>query len=302
MAVPVIDFSGFTAGSVADRNAVAADVRRAAEQVGFMTLTGAAMSAELLDQAFAASRAFFAWPLADKNRLRYRSTQLNHGYVAQGQEALDPARPTDLKESFTMRNVTGNRVRTELWPDPSFQETALAFFQQAQRVAADVLAAFAIGFGLPATFFSQHHTGENQTLRFLHYPPVAGDLQPAQLGAGAHSDYGSVTLLWQGDQVGGLEVLAKNGSWQPVTPVPGAVVVNIGDLLERWTNGVLRSTRHRVQPRVDGRERYSIAFFCDPDSATEVVTLPACVSGERPDRYPPVQAGEYIRQRLNATY
>jgi isopenicillin N synthase-like dioxygenase len=154
--------------------------------------------------------------------------------------------------------------------------------------------------GLPANFFAQRHRGENVTLRFLHYPAGLVPRSDAQLGAGAHTDYGSITLLFQ-DEIGGLEVLGADGAWQPAAPVPDAALINTGDLMEHWTNGLFRSTLHRVRPISGSRDRYSIALFVDPDAAVEIECVESCVGPERPARYPPTTAGEHIRRKIAAT-
>ena len=122
----------------------------------------------------------------------------------------------------------------------------------------------------------------------------------AQLGAGAHTDYGSITLLFQ-DEVGGLELLRADRTWQQAPPVRGAAVINTGDLMERWTNGRFRSTVHRVRPISGSQDRYSIALFVDPDAAVEVECFQSCISAERPARYPRITAGEHIRRKIAAT-
>ena len=156
--------------------------------------------------------------------------------------------------------------------------------------------------GAPAAYFTRLHSGEAVSLRLLCYPPVnAANLQPGQLGAGAHTDYGFLTLLFQ-DNVGGLQVQDKTGAWIDVPPIPGAIVVNSGDLLERWTNRRYRSTLHRVVPSDATRTRYSIAMFIDPDPDAEVSVLPSCVDNARPALFPPITAGAHLQSKLEASH
>ena len=151
-------------------------------------------------------------------------------------------------------------------------------------------------------FFTASHSGENVSLRLLHYPATnSADLQPDQLGAGEHTDYGLLTLLFQ-HEVGGLEVLDQNDAWLPIAFEPNLIIVNSGDLLERWTNGHYRSTRHRVQPQTDGTDRLSVALFVDPDSDVRVTPLASCVDASRPARFPPTTAGEHIQAKINASH
>ncbi len=184
--------------------------------------------------------------------------------------------------------------------DASFRETAVGFYKASLAAAYRVLEIMAACLQLPADFFATRHTGQNVTLRFLHYP---ANLVPrgAQLGAGAHTDYGSITLLFQED-VAGLEVCGVDGNWRRAPLVPGCALVNTGDLMQRWTNDRFRSTLHRVLPIEGPRDRYSIALFVDPDTAVNVECLDSCVARDHPARYPPITAGEHIRRKIAATH
>jgi isopenicillin N synthase-like dioxygenase len=164
-----------------------------------------------------------------------------------------------------------------------------------------LLALLAASLELPEDFFVSRHGGENVTLRFLHYPSNLNARTKSQIGAGAHTDYGSITLLFQ-DDVGGLELRDASDAWQDAPPIPGAVVVNAGDLMERWTNGRYRSTLHRVKRITGAADRYAIAMFVDPDSDVLVQCLPSCRSASEPARFPPITAGEHVRQKLAASH
>ena len=296
--IPVFDLRALEGDA---RMAMVRDIRRAAEEVGFFGVTHTGVPPTAVDGAFAAARRFFDLPRWHKEAWRYRSTELNHGWVSAGQEALDPSKPADRKESFTMRNVARTIARAELWPDAPFRDAAYALYRDAQSLSQRLLIALAEGLALPANWFLPAHTGENQTLRLLHYPYEETPVAEGQLGAGAHTDYGSITLLWQ-DAAGGLEVMGRDGAWLAVAPRPETVIVNIGDLMQRWTNDVLRSTLHRVQPRTDGSDRYSIAFFCDPDDNAEICVAPTCIAPGEVARYPSIRAGDHISAKLSATY
>lgn len=300
--IPVIDFGPFHYGDTAARAAVAAKIHDAAQNVGFMYLQNEGIPGDLVERAFKRSREFFANPEEIKLRFPFLGPAANHGYGAFRSESLHPGMPGDLKETFTMRNVAQTTLHDHLWPGTGFRDTALEMFGACQAASVRVLRAIALALGMPEDFFALRHTGENQTLRYLHYPLVMQREAAGQLGAGAHTDYGSITLLFQ-DEAGGLEVRDVQDRWVEALPIPGTIVVNTGDLLARWTNDVFRSTLHRVRPRVgaEASERYAIAFFCDPDSATEVACLPTCSGRNNPPRYPPVTAGEHIRQKINAS-
>ena len=187
------------------------------------------------------------------------------------------------------------------WPDDAFRDACTAFYSACRRTAAEVMRAFALALDVPADFFDSRHTGRTQTLRLLHYPPSRAR-RANQLGAGAHTDYGTLTLLFQDDS-GGLEVRDTGGRWVAATPMAGTVVVNTGDLLARWTNDRYRSTPHRVQvrPAAAARGRQSIAFFSDPDPDVLVETIESCRDPDGGSRYEPITAGAFIDGRIAAS-
>jgi len=295
--IPLIDCGSMQAH--ATLAALGQTLCAAAQDSGFMRLRNTGLDAALLRRAFASSKRFFALPEARKGALRYRDIQRNHGYVAIGQEALDPLAAVDRKESFTMRDALRSSRDATAWPDAAIRDDALALFTAARTLAEGLLGAIGQALGLQPGYFAQRYQGENKTLRFLHYPPQhGGDLAA---GAGAHTDYGSLTLLWQ-DGNPGLEVRAADGAWLPVPADPDAVVVNIGDLLEHWSNGRFRSTLHRVRPLQPQHSRYAIAFFSDPDDAVLVAPLLVCVPTGKAPRFAPITAGDHIRTKLAASY
>ncbi|NEQ28834.1 MAG: isopenicillin N synthase family oxygenase, partial [Microcoleus sp. SIO2G3] len=187
------------------------------------------------------------------------------------------------------------------WPDqpPQFRSIALEFFAACAQTADAVLTAMAIALQLPPNFFTVRHCDRAHTLRLLHYPPHS------DTGAAAHTDYGSITLLFQ-DDMAGLEVQTVAGEWLAVPPVSNSVLVNLGDLIQRWTNDEYRSTLHRVR-LVAGADRYSIAYFCNPNSEVEIACLPlsdpkGLPKRTRPARYAPISASAYLLSRLQETY
>ena len=222
----------------------------------------------------------------------------------------------DLKESFEIGREF-EEGHPNRWPDhldfegAEFKMTMYGFFERCKEVHAVLMRGIALGMGLEADFFDGHVTTGDNTLRLLHYPPVApgGFAGGKRVRAGAHSDYGSVTLLFQ-DRRGGLQV-ERPGGWVDVEPMDGTIVVNAGDLLARWSNDLIRSTMHRVvQPPFKGKEteqghpaRYSVAYFCNPDFDKWIEALPGTWEGERGGKkYDGINSGEYLFQRLSATY
>ncbi|MEA5447649.1 2-oxoglutarate and iron-dependent oxygenase domain-containing protein [Leptolyngbya sp. CCNP1308] len=321
--IPVIDFSPFWASDPAGKAQVAADIYRACHGVGFLYLTHHGIPQAAIEGVFARSQQFFALPLAEKQAIAWASEVSNRGYIGLERERLDETQPGDLKEAFNLgREVSAEEANRlgippvqNLWPagQADFRTTLTDFFNACATAAARLFRAFALALEMPEDFLLNRHTTRNYTLRLLHYPPLNSLPKPGQIRAGAHSDYGTLTLLFQ-DDVGGLEVLSTQGEWISAPAIPGAVLINTGDLTERWSNGVFRSTQHRVGlPQVDkaGRDgpagpvlnhRYSIAFFCEPDSEALITCLPTCQGPNNPPKHPPITAGDYLLSRLQATY
>jgi isopenicillin N synthase-like dioxygenase len=190
---------------------------------------------------------------------------------------------------------------TNLWPDlPGFRDTMLAYFDACHRLGLLLHRAFAQDLGLAPDFFDDKLDRPMAVLRLLHYPPAPERAEAGQLGAGEHTDYGCVTLLAT-DGVGGLEVRTRGGDWVPAPHVPGTFVCNIGDCLMRWTNDIYVSTPHRVVSPA-GRERFSVAFFLDPNPDAEIACLPGCAMPDRPARYSPIRGDAFLRARLSPTY
>lgn len=306
--LPVIDFRPFLEGSAEGRLAVAREMRQASADWGFFCLANCGMPSGLLDQAFRMSEEFFALPDTVKESVAWQNAESNRGYVGIQRERLDPDRPGDLKEAFNMAPESPNSgPHRNLWPQgmPRFRQVMEAFLEACIETSGQVLEAFAVALEQPADFFAEAHSRNHHTLRLLHYPPLPQGYTPVagESRAGAHTDYGSITLLFQ-DEVGGLEVRTRKGEWIRATPIPGTVVVNTGDLMHRWTNHVFCSTPHRVSvpPECAHRDRYSIAFFCHPNMDATIRCIDTCVSEEEPARYPPITAGQHLKERLTTTY
>lgn len=278
-----------------------AQVREALSEFGFMYVRGHGISPTVLQQALEASRHFFAQPAAVRSRFAYSHTDLeaNFGFHGLQGERLDPSSPPDLKESFSMRNALAV-TQPGRWPSEQFRVTALAIYEASLLASYRILRIMAAGLNLPQEFFTKRHQGQNVTLRYLHYPAGHPVSSAAQFGAGAHTDYGSITLLYQ-DEVGGLEVRGTDGCWHSAPAVPDALLVNTGDLMQRWTNDRFRSTVHRVRPIGGLADRYSIAFFVDPDTNVRVECIESCKSEHRPPRYSAVTAGEHVQARISAS-
>jgi isopenicillin N synthase-like dioxygenase len=306
VAIPVVDIRGLADPDPAVRRTTAGELGRACEDVGFLSVVGHGVPHPVIDGAFAAARRFFAQPLERKAVTTLTDGVLNRGYDGIASQQLDPdAAGADLKEVWDVGLdlpwdhplvVAGTPMHgPNPWPEdmPWFRAPVEAFYDAARALTERLLAGMALALGLDEGAFAPFHQVPIATMRLLHYPPRPVEPVEGVLGAGAHTDWGAVTVLAQ-DDVGGLQVLDRDATtWVDVPPVPGAFVVNIGDLMARWTNDRYRSTVHRVVPP-DGRDRFSVVFFMDLDHHATIEVLPTCVpAGEQP-RYGPTTAGEHL--------
>ncbi|MFK7913217.1 MAG: isopenicillin N synthase family dioxygenase [Pseudomonadales bacterium] len=302
MSITVIDFRSYDAANPATVAALADQLDGALQSHGFVALTNVGVSKALRQSAYDTAAAFFAQSPSAKAAFGYRDASANFGYQGPQVEALDPSAPADLKETFTMRDLPSHRDEAALWPSPAFAAVSAELFDACYAGAQAVLHVFAHALGVPDDFFASRHHGENTTLRYLYYPSGAVEqVQTGQMGAGAHTDYGSITLLFQ-DTVGGLQLQQDDGEWLDVPAIEDTVLLNTGDLMAHWSNDRYPSTMHRVAPQTGGQNRQSIAFFVDPDSSVAVQCLDRCVDQSRPARYAPTTAGEHIQRKILATH
>ncbi len=313
--IPVIDFRGFLAGSPAERKEVARRIGEACRNIGFFYLVNHGVPQHVIDRAFAEARRFFALPLERKREIAIEKSPCHRGYFGMGGENLDPRKQRyagDLKEGIKIgRDLPPDhplvRAGTPLhgpdqWPSglPGWREAMQSCYDALVGLGREIMHAFALALGLPETYFDRWLTGPMATLGPLHYPPQQGPISEERLGAGAHTDFGCLTILAQ-DPVGGLQVRNSAGQWIDAPYIPGSFVVNIGDMMERWTNGIFSSTRHRVI-NTSGRDRYSLPFFFDPDFDADLTCLKTCQGPDRPPRYPPTTGGQHLLDMINATF
>ena len=309
-AIPVIDIAPLVDGSPQQARDVAKALGTACREVGFFYVSGHGVPAALVKRVFATSAAFFTGPASVRDAVSFDGPGSNRGYIRLGGETLDPGKPPDVKEAFNIglelapddpELVAGAAFRAaNHWPDmPDFRDTMLDYFDQVWRLGRDLHRGFALDLGLDPDFFESKLDRPIATLRLLHYPPSEKPLSGGQLGAGVHTDYGNVTLLAT-DTVGGLMVQDRSGRWLDAPVIPGTFVCNIGDCLMRWSNDVYVSTPHKVVN--PGRDRYSVAFFLDPNPDAVVACLPTCTSPGRPAKYAPISGADFLRSRLEPTY
>lgn len=319
-AVPVIDIAPFLAGGPDGRAAVAAAVDRAAREVGFMQITGHGIPAEAVRELTDGLDAFFTLPMTEKRRWT-APVGVNRGYSPPKSErlsySLGVASPSDLFEAFNIGrqpsefpelDLPQEHYEENVWPEgaEAFRTGASAWFGHAGRLARRMTEIFAVALGLPDDFFAAYTGHSVDVMRMNNYllPEAETHIEPDQMGMGAHTDYGIVTVLWA-DAVRGLQVLAPDGVWHDVVPAPGALLVNLGDLLARWTNDRWISTMHRVLPPVDatGRliHRRSAAFFHDGDYDALISCLPGCENPDGTTLYAPVTIGEHLAAKLGGS-
>jgi isopenicillin N synthase-like dioxygenase len=264
------------------------------------------MDAALIDEGWALARAFFALPEEKKRRYDAKANGGQRGYTAFGREIAKGASENDLKEFWHVGrdlpdgNPLAATMPANVWPSeiPRFQPLFRRLYQEFDRVGGQILSAIALYLGLAESWFDSAIRDGNSILRLLHYPPVSPDAPGIR--AGAHEDINLITLLL-GAEEGGLELRDRQGNWLPVVPPPGALAINVGDMLQRLTNHRLPSTSHRVvnpPPDRRGVARYSMPFFLHlrPDFLIE--PLPQCVDAAHPRRDPPITAHDYLTERL----
>lgn len=302
--IPVLNFQDFLGDN---KQRFVDDVGQACRQTGFMLLAGHGVDRALIDRVFTCAEEFFALDLAEKNRLSIANSKHDRGYAAIGSEKLDETSGLiDQKEAFNVgADLTPDDLRVQTgmpyrgvnqWPagKEEFRETLMEYYDAMEALAVELHRAIALDLGLEETHFHPYLDDPIAILRMLRYPASRG--VDGDIGAGAHSDYGSITLLMT-DGTAGLQVKPRGSdAWVDVPHVENAFVVNLGDLLMRWTNDVFVSTPHRVIP--PARERYSLAFFFQPNPEVVVEALPG--TGEA--HYPPITSADYLTQRLTATY
>jgi isopenicillin N synthase-like dioxygenase len=308
--IPIIDLDGVRQHEPAALRRAAGDIRAACSGVGFFYVTHHGVPDAVIAEAVAQAKAFFGQPLERKREVSVNAR--HRGFNALGDALMYEATRPDYKEFYSIGLelpeddpdvIAGEPLRgPNNWPAgmPAFRAALSAYYEAMGACGADLLHCVALSLDLPERFFEARYRKRLQRTQIIYYPPQPPDLGEDQFGVAPHSDFGCITLLWQDDN-GGLEVLERSSRrWIPAMPIPGTLVVNVGDLLERWTNNLYASTPHRVDNR-SGRERYSIATFYDPDFKALVdaqeLGFPA---GQI--RHKPTTAGAHILGRIEKSF
>ncbi|MEP4766637.1 MAG: 2-oxoglutarate and iron-dependent oxygenase domain-containing protein [Roseibium sp.] len=308
LSIPVIDISGAISGD--DIESVAAALHRAATDHGFFYISGHGIDPQLMDQAFAVSKAFFDLPGKDKDVVAVNTKQ--RGWMAQGMSHLQGAKTHDLKEVFFWGTelaaddedvVAGKPMcAVNQWPVtfPRLNTELIPYYDAVCAVARRVMAVVAVSLDKPSDFFDAAYAKPLARGQLVYYPAsTEADEAEERFGVAPHTDFGVLTILLQDDS-GGLQVRAKSGDWIEAPPIPGTLVCNIGDLLARWTNNRFASTVHRVINRSKGA-RYSIPVFFDPHTDTIIDPIDLGVS-QNDSAYTPVRAGEHIANRNSKSF
>jgi isopenicillin N synthase-like dioxygenase len=311
--LPVIDVSGLAASDLSSRVHVARQIREACLDKGFFYITGHRISSELIEATVQASRDFFSLPMEAKARLDLKASKASRGYEPLQAQTLEAGTPPDLKEGFYIGTEAGPddprvlageyKLGPNQWPAelPQFRPLMNRYFEEVGLLGEHLMRGIALSLELDEDYFSGFCRNALKRLRLLHYPPQPANAVNGQKGVGAHTDFGGLTILLQ-DPSGGLQVYNQgSSSWIHADPIEGTYVVNLGDLIARWTNDVYRSTLHRVI-NTSGRDRYSVPFFFHGNPQYVVSCLPNCCGpGEEPS-YPAATVQQHFEERYRRSY
>jgi isopenicillin N synthase-like dioxygenase len=313
MNLPIVDLAPFIHGDDAARRNVGRAFGHAFETTGFAVVVGHQVPEQLANDTYAAMKDYFARPLPAKVKDSPPEKTKGRGYLPMGIESvartLSGETPPDLCEAlvFGGPHREANGGRPNIWPEEPAQLRGLieAWSANIVTLTGHLTQLSARALDLPEDYFGPWYADPSLTLRFVHYPDQPEPPRPGQLRYGAHHDYGGLTILRQDHAPGGLEVFDRNGTWHEAGVVPNSFVINVGDLMSRWTNGRWQSTLHRVsnpdRSLTGSTARLSMVAFTGPNEAAEVACLPSCCDATHPAQYEPVIAGQYIQAKLAAS-
>lgn len=312
--IPVIDVGSDTAEG---KLRAAAEIHRACRETGFFYVSNHGVSPDLIAAQFAAAKTFFELPLDDKMALFMKKSPAGAGYEPVGGQVLDSQAGgkgvPDLKEGFRFgaelpaeHPWSLRRIRSyghNQWPDalPGFREQNLLYRDTIMALGERILELMALSLDLEQDWFKKFYQMPLGTVGLLKYQPQPANAAFNQIGAGAHTDWGGITVLAQ-DDIGGLEVRNADGDWITAPPIPGTFVINLGDLMARWTNGLYNSNMHRVKNNQSGKDRYSIPVFYSPNPDSVIEAIPTCVTEDNPKRFATCTAAEHIGEMFNRAY
>ncbi|RKR85270.1 isopenicillin N synthase-like dioxygenase [Mucilaginibacter gracilis] len=308
--IPRLDLDTYVNGTAQQRKQFSDDIGKAFNETGFVTITNHGLSKQLINDLYAQVKELFSLP--EPVKLNYEKVELagQRGYTSKGKETAKGFKVPDLKEFWQIgQTVTDDDPVKDEYPEnlqvtelPTFNATTLEVYKKLEAAGSQVLKAISVYLELPEDYFDEKIHNGNSILRCLHYFPILDPdaLPPDAVRAGAHEDINLITLLI-GASADGLEVLTRDGDWFAIKAEGEDVVVNVGDMLQRLTNGKLKSTTHRVvnPPReLMGNSRYSVPFFLHPRSEMDLTSLPSTIDAEHPKLFSDITAGEYLDERL----
>lgn len=303
--IPVLDLRDFHATDDR-RTEFITQLGLALEEIGFFAITHHGVDSALIQEAYRIAKQFFELPETIKQQYEVPELHGQRGFTSFGREhARDHAYP-DLKEFWHVgRDLPAGHPLAERYAAnlhvvevPQFHPVMAQLYAQLEACAAELLKACALYLGEPETLLSDMIQESDTILRIIHYPPVPPEAYPASLRSAPHEDINLITLLCEATD-DGLELLQRDGSWLPIPAMPGQIIVDSGDMLQQLTNGVLKSTTHRVvNPTHDRKQRFSIPFFVHPRKDVDLTPLPGCIAKVGEQRFPAIAAGDYLMQRL----
>lgn len=305
--LPIVNLSEFRSGDEVRKNRFIRELGKAFEEIGFVTVTGHGLDEELREDLYDQVESFFGLEETVKEKYHIKGLAGQRGYTPFGREHAKGHNAGDLKEFFQFgQSVKANPELTQLYPKnvnveelPQFNPVGMRVYKTLETAGGELLRAIALYLGLGENYFDPRIENGNSILRAIHYPPITEEPKNA-VRAAEHEDINLITLL-MGASAEGLEVKTKDGDWLAVNVQEDAVVVNVGDMLQRLTNNVMRSTTHRVvnPPKEKwGTSRFSTPFFLHPVSEMDLSVLPSCITEENPKSYDDITAGEYLDERL----
>ena len=318
--IPSIDLKAFIHGALSTRKEIALVVDNICKEVGFLKITNHGIPKIIIDEAWSAAKNFFDLTSEEKNKYKPINSSSPRGYFPVQSETLTKSRgiitPPDLKEAFSCGplNITKKKLNEfdffygeNIWPiNPiNFKKAWKNYYHAMEKLSLEIMNLFAHALGLEESYFNKFYTFHTSALRALNYPPNQHAPLPNQQRAGAHTDYGSLTILLPDNTVGGLEVKHQDSNWIPINAEENTFIVNIGDMMARWTNDRWVSTMHRViTPNQNeggiSKRRQSIAYFQNPNFDAEISCLSTCLSDGLSPKYQSIKAGNYLMGRFQS--
>ena len=318
--IPSIDINSFLNGTDEERDKIGRLVDEICSQVGFLKIKNHCIEEKIINDMWSVSEEFFSNTENEKNKAKPIDNSSPRGYFPMQSETLTKSRgietPPDLKEAFSIGPLNSPATKNKnndffygenIWPSSpsSFKKVWIDYYQAMQQLSLEIMSLFAVSLNLEKDYFDRYYTHHISALRALNYPPTKTKQLPNQQRAGAHTDYGSLTILLPDPNVGGLEVKYADGTWVPIQSEKNTFIINIGDMMARLTNDRWVSTLHRVtscnEEALSPKRRQSIAYFQNPNFDAEISCLPTCLDKNNQSKYQDIEAGLYLMDRFKAT-